>query len=66
MKVRYKDVHYNSQRGAFEARVDIHDGARTLRYPCSLTGPITMEAAQVRAGLFAQALKMSDSVGAIA
>ncbi len=61
MKVRFKDVHYNAQRGAFEARVDIVRGAQTFRYPCSVAGPITMDPDTVRAGLYSKALKMSDS-----
>lgn len=61
MKVRFKDVHYNQRDGAFEARVDIQRGGRTFRYPCRVTGPITMDAARVRAGLYAKALKMSDT-----
>ncbi len=63
MKVRFKDVHYNSRDGAFEARVDIQRGNQTFRYPCRVAGPITMDAGSVRAGLYAKAMKMSDSVG---
>lgn len=59
MQVRFKDVLYNAHEGAFEARVDIRRGDQTMRYPCSVVGPITMEASRVRAGLYAQALKMS-------
>lgn len=61
MKVRFKDVHYNARIGAFEGRVDIVRGTQTFRYPCSLIGPISMDAEQVRAGLYSRALKMSDS-----
>ncbi len=61
MKVRFKDVHYNAQIGAFEARVDIVRGSRTFRYPCKVQGPITMDASQIRAGLLSRAMQMSDS-----
>jgi hypothetical protein len=59
--IKIGTVHYNAKSGAFEARVDIARNNRTFRYPCALTGPASMDAPQVIAGLQRQALRMSDT-----
>lgn len=61
MDISLGDVRYNAQAGAFEARVDISRGTTTFRYPCQVSGPVTMDMDQVRAGLRRNALHMSDS-----
>jgi len=59
--VQVHNVQYNPQIGAFEGRVDIQRGERTFRYPCHVTGPMTLGMDQVCASLTQQALRMSDS-----
>ena len=59
--VRLHNLHYNSQAGAFEARVDINRGQTTYRYPCQFTGPASMDMEIVCKGLTQQALRMSDT-----
>ncbi len=61
MNINLGDVRYNARAGAFEARVDITRGNTTYRYPCQISGPITMDPGQVCAGLRRKALRMSDS-----
>lgn len=55
------DVRYNAQIGAFEARVDVRRNGSTYRYPCMVSGPLTMEPEHVRAGLARHALRQSDT-----
>lgn len=59
--IRLHNVHYNPQAAAFEARVDINRGNATYRYPCHVTGPMTMDMDQVCLRLTQQALRMSDT-----
>ena len=61
MNISLGDVHYNPSAGAFEARVDIARDEITFRYPCSVTGPVTMDMTQVRERLKMRAVRMSDS-----
>lgn len=59
--IKIGTVHYNAKSGAFEARVDVARNDRTFRYPCTVSGPASMDAPQVIAQLQRQALRMSDT-----
>ena len=51
-------VRYNPAAGAFEARVDVQRSGKTLRFPCQISGPVTMDMDRVRAGLTRHAQSM--------
>jgi hypothetical protein len=61
MNISLGDVRYNATAGAFEARVDIARGNAMFRYPCSVSGPMTMNMDQVRDSLTRRAMRMSDT-----
>ena len=54
-------VRYNPSAGAFEACVDFRTSGRTMRFPCQISGPVTMDMDHVRAGLTRHAMKMFDT-----
>jgi len=60
-QINLGDIRYNATAGAFEARVDIERGGTTYRYPCQVSGPMTMDMDRIRSGLKNHALRMSDS-----
>ena len=59
--VKLTKIHYDADTRRFEARVDITRNERVFRYPCVLTPPADMTKDQIRLGLIAQAIHMSDS-----
>ena len=50
---------YNASAEAFEARVDVERDGRTFKYPCAVSGPVTMNESDVRVILNRQACQMS-------
>jgi hypothetical protein len=52
------NVHYNAQDRAFVARADVTRNGKTLRYPCAVFGPASLDPQQVTARLHARALRM--------
>ncbi len=46
-----RTVHYNASTSAFEACVDLVKSGKTLRFPCQVVGPVTMDIDVVKAGL---------------
>lgn len=60
-KVKLTKIHFDADTGRFEARVDITRETVVFRYPCVLIPDPDMTKDQIRLGLIAQALHMSDS-----
>ncbi|SFS21332.1 orotidine 5'-phosphate decarboxylase [Yoonia litorea] len=65
MTAKIKNLWYNPAESAFEGRVDVAKGAATYRYPCTVSGPMTMSRKIVKDRMVAQAKRMSDSPGGI-
>jgi len=59
------NINYNPTTAAYEARVDIDRKGRTYRYPCSVTGSLMMDEADVRRKLTRQALKLAGREGGL-
>lgn len=59
--IRLGAVHYDAQKGMYEARVDVRRGERTYRYPCQVTAPADMDSGWIASRLTQQALRQSDT-----
>jgi len=53
-------IHYNAASSAFEARVDVNQGGRIYRYPCSVPGALSMDESAVRQTLAQQARALAS------
>lgn len=58
-------IRYNAAASAYEARVDIAQGGRTYRYPCSVPGTLSMREGTIRQSLAQQARHMASRDGGL-
>ena len=61
-KIRFDNVRYNPEFGAFEALVKIHDGGEVFSYPARVAAPLHAEYGIIVRGLM-QAAKITHKGG---